>query len=1291
MQKQILLSITAVSILINFSFSSAAQANDGSNNNSNDQSASLPNDGLKTTVYNPRAVLQSKLIMPKIRAIIKETNDKNLLEVMSITNVLSDKIIIDIINNKRKQVLFRNEEVNKIFDVLIKDAGAKYPVVFGGSGSGKSSVIDQLAYRIVADDLPPGNYAKELKNAVIFEVSARHFLGSDPFHGMDLMDYLQTFDALETFMEIKPIIVIQESHYLSEKEATVLHELIRRGSSFPIIIEANENTLSKLKSEVPALSGSLTPIRVSEPTPEQVRSIINARLAKSLSGKTNIVLDDEVIDTAIKLSADYQKEKSDPQRSMELVEDFVINYSRLHDNSNLNSKVLNPTKKDLYRFVANKAGLPVVSQDEEAFAAYMEKLRTNLKTEVVGQDEVVDGLVDQFSTALQSQQHPHTVAMVMGPTGVGKTYAVERLAQNFYGSSERILEIDMTQFMDENQVNVLFGAANGYKSSDTNKGIICEFLDGRGQGGGIIIMNEIEKAHPKVIKRMMELLDKGKITGGDGKVRYLGKSFIVMTSNKNTNQIMPYDIIEHLTKQELNQRVQRITEDKLKEAFIKKVSYTQNDNEVVPEEIAPRINRWYYARPILKDDALEIAKKEVAKYVRDFESQSNKKLVVDDSFAETIVNASFKQSTGARPLKNEIEHYLSRAIAEHKEKFGYQTQSYFVSAHAHKSKVTESFVVVIDSATNAEVTLPGPKLFVENKLLDKSFRDRLQSLEKNLNSEIFGQEEAIHDVVAAVQARFLKSGKQKPASGFVIGSTGTGKTQLAKSTAKYLFNDTSAVELFEMGRVTDEKELNNIFSSPKGYIGSGDPGQLERFLIKYPDGGVLTFDEASNAGGSNLALKESIMKQFYQLLNEGTYVNPSGKVYDLSNYLILFTGNDGEKIFKGYSNEETLTSIYEDSLKDSQFAEDILRRAGVPDALLGRFSFVRLMRPAKNSVKIQIAKKMIGEWLKSITSSQPIEVELSKDFYSEVGDLMFSPKKGARSIDDFINKVLGEAVTQELLKANFDRLMEKGEKLKFNLSLKTTHPTQPFYKGDKPDTTEAVLVVQVDEKGKKPRTKEVVFTKLANFMPQAYIENARSTAVHEMGHAVSSFTDYTGLKVTRISIVPESLGEGLSALGLTAYEHVPTKHEPDWEMLVKRVAGLLAGSEAEVIFSGDESLRTAGRSNDVERAGSMIRELILKRHLVAELDGTSAYVDKDGNLKDDCPQKLRNIFEDYVEKAFSQATDLAQKTLRENWDVVLAGTKFLMKRNSMSGVEFEKLVKNTVAKRKGKNCSDLLK
>ncbi|MEQ1666803.1 MAG: hypothetical protein ABL927_15685, partial [Bdellovibrionales bacterium] len=208
MQKQILLIITAVSILINLSFSSVIWANNGSNNNSgtestnsNDKSASGSNEGVKTTVYNPRAVLQSKLIMPKIRSVIKETNDKNLLEVMSITSVLTDKIIIDIINNRRRQVLFRNEEVNKIFDVLIKDAGAKYPVVFGGSGSGKSSVIDQLAYRIVVDDLPPGNYAKELKDAVIFEVSARHFKGGEPFHGMDLLDYLQTFDALETYMQ----------------------------------------------------------------------------------------------------------------------------------------------------------------------------------------------------------------------------------------------------------------------------------------------------------------------------------------------------------------------------------------------------------------------------------------------------------------------------------------------------------------------------------------------------------------------------------------------------------------------------------------------------------------------------------------------------------------------------------------------------------------------------------------------------------------------------------------------------------------------------------------------------------------------------------------------------------------------------------------------------------------------------------------------------------------------------------------------------------------------------------
>jgi ATP-dependent Zn protease len=169
---------------------------------------------------------------------------------------------------------------------------------------------------------------------------------------------------------------------------------------------------------------------------------------------------------------------------------------------------------------------------------------------------------------------------------------------------------------------------------------------------------------------------------------------------------------------------------------------------------------------------------------------------------------------------------------------------------------------------------------------------------------------------------------------------------------------------------------------------------------------------------------------------------------------------------------------------------------------------------------------------------------------------------------------------------------------------------------------------------------------------------------------VASFTEITGKKVRKITIIPEKIGE-LSTLGYAQYKHVPTKGEPDRAYLVRVIAGLLAGSEAEGLI---ERTTTTGRGNDVQKVGEIARRIVLENHLLPGLDSAHAYVEKDGQIVNTLPPRKRRIFEDYVDKAIDEARALAIETLKKHWEVVEAGVKILMEKGVIDGEEFDALM-----------------
>lgn len=1213
---------------------------------------------------NPRLNDRFRPLLEKFVQEQKKASNPRPGDFMSITEIMNDRELDLHAAGKRPPVLFREGLVARTMDILVREK-APFPILVGDTGVGKTAVISQLVFDIASGNYPPAPaYQEKFDDAVVLRTNVRFFIPG----GQDLYGYIDTAKFIGKSLKKKIILVFKESHFLTDYHISVLRDEVDSVDPISVILETDSKSYGKAVSGHPSFTSYAETIYVPEPKPNEIKEIVRAQAAQKAK-RFKVELSDQVLDALVDVSPDYRYDIAEPWRSLTLLEDFMIAQHRKG-----RGETVTPVKKDLYRFVAEQLRLPVIPQNEEEFDAYMEKVRAEVKQELVGQDLMIDGMIDQFKAALKSRSRKHTVALVLGPTGVGKTLVGLKIAEKFYGGKGRFKELDMTQFKDELGLNTLFGAANGVVSADQNKGVICDFFDGPARGGGILVLNEIEEMSTEVLTRWMEIFDKGEFMGGDGKMHYIGRTLIIMTSNKNSDRILSYEAIKGMLQEEVDRRASLITQDQLKAAFTEKSSYT--DESTIKAAVLERVDRLYFASPLLTKTASKVAQIEIDKYKRAYEQMGDVELSIDPSMAEILTNAFYNEALGSRQIRTAVQQVFTKILDEFKAKYGYDVKKIELSAATHPSLKTASFVTAKDPATGNTLTIEGPKIPVKNRLLDKAFRERLINLEANLKSEIFGQDEAIKAAVSALKAKYLEGGEEDVASGFFFGMTGSGKSEIAKLIAKYLYSSPKAVGLFEMGKVQTLHDVANILAPPRGVIGSDSPAQVEQFLINYPDGGVLLFDEISNAGNGNPALKETISMMFYTMMQEGYYRSPSGKIYPLDNHLILFSGNDGEQIFKGLYSDSLLEETYKEVMKNPDFTKELLSKAGFTDAFIGRLGFSVMMRPTLTAIKILIAKKMLDRWRDKVQEKQPFDIEFDPDFVKEVGILMFSAKTGARSINEFIKNVIGQLVGDHALQADWDSLLETGDRMKIKLSVSVLQPDRPFYTGDEPDKTEAILRMTMSRNGKVVAEDSIDFTNKARFKPQVHENIAKGVANHEMGHAVTSFSNVTGKKLVKITIVPEKIGGTLSALGYAQYRDVPRSTHADREYLIHYVAGLLGGSEAESMFGGSWN---GGRANDVETAGKLLRRLVLESHMVPEFDAAHAYVDDKGNLLTNMPAKLKEKFDNYIEEVLADGRKLAQQTIRERWHVINAGSKFLLKYGTISEKEYEKLEALAVA------------
>lgn len=320
----------------------------------------------------------------------------------------------------------------------------------------------------------------------------------------------------------------------------------------------------------------------------------------------------------------------------------------IHEFSEENNPLLKMSldENDIRKVITNWTGIPVEELGEDE-ADQLLHLETNLQSSVIGQDEAIHSvanIVRRNRMGFSDSNKPIGSFLFLGTTGVGKTELAKALARYLFHSQDLIIRIDMSEYQQEHSVSRLFGAPPGYVGYDQG-GQLTEAV--RRKPYSVILLDEIEKAHPKVFETLLQVLDDGRMTDGQGHVVDFKNTIIIMTSNLGA-----MSIVEHIGEG-------RFAE--MKPVIIQQI--IQLLKQRVSSEFVNRIDEILLFNPLSKEAIREIAILQLTR-LRNKLSKNDINITIDDTAINYIVEIGFEPEMGARPIKRTIDKYIVDPLAQ---------------------------------------------------------------------------------------------------------------------------------------------------------------------------------------------------------------------------------------------------------------------------------------------------------------------------------------------------------------------------------------------------------------------------------------------------------------------------------------------------------------------------------------------------------------------------------------------------------------------------------------------------
>ena len=539
--------------------------------------------------------------------------------------------------NKIDPIIGRSEELDAIALALGRRSKNNVMLV-GDPGVGKTAVAEGLAFKIVNGDVP-----KFLQEYEVFSLDIGGMLAGSKYRG-DFEERLKlVLGALEK--KGKTVMFIDEAHMMngagaggqdkSNDLANMLKPALTKGN-LKVVASTTWEEYRKYFEKDRALMRRFQRVSVDEPTPEVTKDILRG-LKKYYEDYHQTDIQESAIEAAVKLSVKYQSDKKLPDKAIDLID---VACSRFNLKDEDAERVV--TDEEVQFELAKMIKMPVenVAEKESAGLANLEK---NIKSKVYGQDDAIEGIVDKILVAqagLKPDNRPIGSFVFMGPTGTGKTETAKQLAEEL-GST--LVRFDMSEFQEKHALSKLIGSPPGYVGYEDNAGQLITKL--QEHPNCVLLLDEIEKAHPDIATILLQIMDNGKITGSNGKEADARNCVLILTTNlgaKNAekNTIGFTDSME-----------KEYEDTELKKFF--------------SPEFRNRLDGVITFAKLGKPVMMKIVGK-FLKELKDMVAEKGVEIKVTDEALDYLVDKGFDPKMGARPLQrvidNEIKRKLSREL-----------------------------------------------------------------------------------------------------------------------------------------------------------------------------------------------------------------------------------------------------------------------------------------------------------------------------------------------------------------------------------------------------------------------------------------------------------------------------------------------------------------------------------------------------------------------------------------------------------------------------------------------------